>query len=560
MKKQIGLGLLTGVILTVPLTAVLYLADQWVDLPFPPFDIFNWMVRVLPGPLITFGIDLMIDSMLLFGLDVANVAKAAERAMAVLQFIGGGAAMSSVAFVILSRVRASTGIGTGLLIGALFGFPVVAISLSFSSSTVNGLVSVAWLVLAFLVWGVGLSMAFSRLNRPQPIAAADEQAAEVIDDAPEAVPSAAVDVQRVSRRQFLITMGGSAAAVTVVGAGVGSLLARQTRRSLEAEQAATMAHNSEGSSPISFPNATDALLPAPGTRPEYTPLKDHYKVFLDTEPLAVPAEGYMLPISGLVDNPVNLTLDQIYDDFESFDQFVTLSCISGRVGTTLISTTQWTGISMQDILDHVGTQSDAQFLLITSADGFHESVPLDMIRSDPRIMLCHSWDGNPLPSDHGFPLRIWLPDRFGMKQPKWIVSMELSAEDKDGYWVQRGWDAIAQVKTTSVIDTVAVDTIVESGTVPAIPIGGIAWGGDRQISKVEVRVNNGPWMEAQLRQPLSETTWVIWRFDWPFEAGEHIFDVRTYEADGTPQIEAIEEARPSGSTGYHHELARVGEG
>ena len=556
MKKLVGNGLLAGLAITVPLTAVFYLGDQWLDLPFPPFDIFNWMVRVLPGPLITFGIDMMIDTMLLLSMDVANVAKTAERIMAVLQFVGGGVGVSAVAFLILGRLRSAPGRGTGLVIGALFGFPVVAISISFSASTMPGYLSLIWLVLGFLIWGIALTGSYRRLvGQPAVADAFDEP-----DDAEVERGDVKADVQSLNRRQFLITMGAGAATITVAVAGVGAVLARATRTRQEAEQAATMAHNAEGSSPISFPNASDSLAPAPGTRPEYTPLKDHYKVFLDTEPSVVPAEGFMLPITGLVDNSVNLTLDQIYNDFDSFDQFVTLSCISGRVGTTLISTTQWTGISMQDVLDHVGTQPEAQYLLITSADGFHESVPLDMIRSDRRVMLCHSWDGNPLPSDHGFPLRIWLPDRFGMKQPKWIVSMELAAEDKTGYWVTRGWDAIAQVKTTSVIDTVAVDTIVESGTSPAIPVGGIAWGGDRQISKVEVRVNNGPWMEAELRQPLSETTWVIWRFDWPFEVGEHIFDVRTYEADGTPQIESIEEARPSGSTGYHHHLERVGEG
>ncbi len=92
------------------------------------------------------------------------------------------------------------------------------------------------------------------------------------------------------------------------------------------------------------------MSPAPGTRPEYTPVKDHYKVFLRTEPTIIPEQGYVLPITGLVANPLMLTLDDIHNNYESFDQYVTLSCISGRVGTSLISTTQWTGVSLQDIL------------------------------------------------------------------------------------------------------------------------------------------------------------------------------------------------------------------
>ncbi len=548
MKKPIRDGVLSGILLTAPMVAVLYLGDQLFDLPFPPFDLFNWMVRVLPGPLITFGIDLMIDTVLLFGLDVADVAKTAERAMAVLQFFAGGVMLATLLFVVLNWRRQKGGAVTGLLAGALFGFPLVAISLAISPSAVSGMINLMWLALVFLIWGACLGWAYARLSVPAAIAG--EQATAEREPAP--AERAAADVERLSRRQFLITMGASAATVTVVGAGVGALLARTARRELEAAQEGTMAHHAEGSAALSFPNANDPVVPAPGTRPEYTPLKDHYQVFLNTEPTVIPAEGYVLPITGLVDNPLMLTLDEIYNDYTSFDQFITLSCISGRVGTTLISTTMWTGISLQDILAEAQVQTGAAYLNIFSGDGFYESVPLELIAADRRIMLCHSWDGNPLPVDHGFPLRIWIPDRFGMKQPKWIVSMEVSAQKQQGYWVERGWDDLAQVKTTSVIDTVAVDSVVESGTRPAIPIGGIAWAGDRQISAVEVRVNNGPWSQALLRRPLSETTWVIWRFDWPFEPGDHIFDVRTYEGDGTPQIETVAEARPSGSTGYHH--------
>ncbi|MGD2158610.1 MAG: hypothetical protein PVG32_17150, partial [Anaerolineales bacterium] len=128
---------------------------------------------------------------------------------------------------------------------------------------------------------------------------------------------------------------------------------------------------------------------------------------------------------------------------------------------------------------------------------------------------------------------------------------EVTDEYREGYWVERGWDEVAQVKTTSVIDTVAVDSVYESGDQRFVPIGGIAFSGDRGISKVEVRVNGGPWQTAQLRTPLSETTWVIWRYDWPFQEGSHTFEVRCAEGDGTPQIEESTKARPDGSTGIH---------
>ena len=121
----------------------------------------------------------------------------------------------------------------------------------------------------------------------------------------------------------------------------------------------------------------------------------------------------------------------------------------------------------------------------------------------------------------------------------------------EGYWVERNWDETAQIRTTSVIDTVAVDHIVEKEGQQYIPVGGIAFAGDRGISKVEVRVDGGAWEQAQLRSPLSETTWVIWRYEWPFQTGDHTFEVRCYTAEGELQVEESTESRPDGATGIH---------
>jgi DMSO/TMAO reductase YedYZ molybdopterin-dependent catalytic subunit len=210
---------------------------------------------------------------------------------------------------------------------------------------------------------------------------------------------------------------------------------------------------------------------------------------------------------------MSLTLDDIRNNYQTHEQYVTLSCISGRIGTDLISTTQWTGASLQDILADIRPESDARYLHIRSGDCYYETVDLNLIASDERIMLAYAWDGNPIPIDHGFPLRIWIPDRYGMKQPKWITYMMLSEDDKAGYWVERGWDEVARVKATSVIDTIAGHAAYESGGRMLVPVGGIAFAGARGISQVEVRVDGGPWREARLRAPLSETTWVVWRYD-----------------------------------------------
>jgi hypothetical protein len=138
-----------------------------------------------------------------------------------------------------------------------------------------------------------------------------------------------------------------------------------------------------------------------------------------------------------------------------------------------------------------------------------------------------------------------------MKQPKWIETIEAISQWEEGYWVRRGWDKDALMRTTSVIDTVAVDDPIQRGNETLIPIGGIAHAGDRGISKVEIRVDDSEWQEAMLRDPMSETTWVIWRYDWPFVEGEHTFTVRAFEGNGLPQIEPVANVRPSGATGYH---------
>ncbi|MCA9954737.1 MAG: molybdopterin-dependent oxidoreductase [Anaerolineales bacterium] len=497
------------------------------------------MTRILPGNLITFGIDLMIDTMRLLGLSVVNLAKTGERGSAVLQFVGLSLVIGAVLFAVLHWFKVRRPALGGLITGAVVGVLMFFISRSIAQPEISPLVNGLWVLVSFLLWGWLLGLSYGRLF---PQAMAEEAAPAVAESA---------DVQVIDRRRFLIQLGASTAVLTVAGTGIGATLAR-------AEQARASAGGASiGSGNIVFPNANDPLIPVPGTRPEYTPIPEHYKVFLQTEPTIIEEADWTLPITGMVDNPRTFTLQQFRDEFESFDQFVTLTCISGRVGTGLIRTTKWTGVSAQDVLTAIGVQPDAKYLFITSGDGFYETVDLELIRNDRRIMFCYAWDDKLLPKDHGFPLRIWLPDRYGMKQPKWITGIEVTDVDQPGYWVERNWDKVARVKATSVIDTVAVDNMGLVNGQDVIPVGGIAYAGARGIGGVEVRVDGGPWQSAQLRTPLSETTWVIWRYEWPFTQGNHLFEVRCTEADGTPQIEQEHAARPDGSSGIHSFEAAV---
>jgi hypothetical protein len=274
-------------------------------------------------------------------------------------------------------------------------------------------------------------------------------------------------------------------------------------------------------------------------------------VFIRTQPTEIDGNTWQLPITGLVATPLMLSLEALRNNYEAMDQYVTLACISGRIPTDLISTTLWTGVSVQDVLADAGVQDGAQYLYITSDDGFYETVPLDLINSDRRIMFTYEWDKQPIPVDHGFPLRIWIPNRYGMKQPKWITGVEVVGEYQPGYWVERGWSREAVMNAWSFIDTIAVDSLIEDGDQQLLPIGGIAFAGDRGISQVEVQVDDGPWEQAQIREPLSSTTWVIWRYEWPFQEGEHTFAVRCTDGNGDLQVTEPNDPRPDGSTGVH---------
>ena len=535
-RPNILIGLIVGLLTTIALTAIFFLADAIVGLPFVPFDVLDWIARTLPGGLITFGIDTVVTLITTFQLgETSSAAKTAEHLMAIGGLIATGTVAAAVFFFVMNQTRTSAKNALpGLLLGLAVGIPVAIISASVNfTATTDPLLNTVWIVGVFAIWGALIGWIYDELTVETK--AQTSASAQVLD-----------------RRSFLVKVGGATATITVLGAGLGSLL-RPTPPQPQSESlaAAPLDPDALGVQPQDLPNAGDPVEPVPGTRPEYTPVEDHYRIDISARPPVLDEATYTLPIFGLVNTQVELTLADIRDNYEPMEQYVTLACISNRLGGDLTSTTKWTGVSMQQLLADVELADNAAYLRITSADGFDETLSLEMINEDERIMLAYAWDDAPLPIQNGFPLRIYIPDRFGMKQPKWITEIEVVEAYEEGYWVRRGWDEIAQMKTTSVIDTVATDAIVRRDGEFFVPVGGIAHAGARGISKVEVSVDDGDWQEAQLRSPLSETTWVIWRFEWPFVEGSHTFRVRTYDGNGTLQVMESQPSRPSGATGVH---------
>ena len=537
-RPSLWLGALVGALLTLALTAILFLADMVAGLPFIPFDVFDFVSRNLPGPLLTFGIDAMVDTIIAMNMgEVSTAAKTAEQLMGLGGFVALGIVVSALFFAGLNRGKTrARSLNPGLILGLGFGALMMLISLQVNlTATAAMIAQVIWVLLSFAVWGAAANWIYNDLAHSEAKTKTDPETGETIA------------VEALDRRQFLVRIGGASAVLTVIGAGLGAFIGnRPGEGQVVGELAAGDAGSGDG-----LPNIQDNLEPAPGTRPEYTPLDEHYRIDISSRPPVIDSGEWRLDVTGLVDNPVSLSLQGLYDQFERVDRFVTLSCISNRIGGSLISTTKWSGFRMNDFLDLVQPQDDAVALKITGADGFDEYVMLDVIRADDRIMFAYEWDDQPLKQKHGFPLRIYIPDRYGMKQPKWIEAIEFVDTWQEGYWVRRGWSVEAMVNTTSVVDAIAADAILKDDDGYIVPIGGIAYSGAKQISRVEISVNDGDWQEARIRQPLSELTWVIWRYDWRFQEGEYRFAVRAYDGDGNLQSLEQRGTRPDGATGVH---------
>ena len=563
MKRiSIGLSILIGVLLIAPLLAILFLANTLVGTPFPPTVLFDFMSRQLPGPILTFGIDSIVA--VVRGLNLGptdTTAKLAEQIMAVGLMTVIGVILSVIYFAIAPRFvkRPETVNRDSQMVGRIFGvvaaLPIVLIVLAYdTSSALPWLVTAIWLLVVFLMWGELHGIIYARLA--QPLAMTESISADpgkldyvppmMRNEAPAAVATTDASVAVLNRRQFLIQLGGTAALITVAGTGLSAWL----NASRAAAEIADIAATDPSLATFARPDETSLLKPAPGTRLEYTPLDTFYRIDINSGDYPhIKEADYALEITGLVENATPIKLADLRANYEKQSQYITMSCISNPLGGDLIGTTKWTGISMQDLLKTVKPQPGATHIKITAADGFYETVALDVINNDPKCMLAYDWDDQPLSDLHGFPLRIHIPNRYGMKQPKWITGMEFVADWEPGFWVDRGWDKEALVRATSVIDTVATKEIITDGDKKLVPVGGIAWAGTRGISKVEVSIDEGDWHEAQLRTPLSEKTWVLWRYDWPYQEGTHTFAVRCYEGDGTMQLVDEAGVHPSGATG-----------
>ncbi|NUT48838.1 MAG: molybdopterin-dependent oxidoreductase, partial [Saccharothrix sp.] len=354
---------------------------------------------------------------------------------------------------------------------------------------------------------------------------------------------AEVDDSGSGRRRFLITSAAVAAA-----AGVGAVAGRFAggRVDVEASRRAIRLTPDVAAPPV--PAGADFA--EAGTPGFITPNADFYRV--DTA-LSVPrlrARDWRLRVHGLVDRELVLT----YDDLLSrplVERTISLCCVSNEVGGPYLSTADFIGVSLRDILVEAGVRPGADQLATRSADGWTCGTPVDtVLEPDRGALLAIGMNGEPLPVEHGFPVRMVVPGLYGfVSATKWLVDAELTTfADFDAYWVKRGWARRAPIKTMSRVDRPKPFERVSAGTFVA---AGVAWAQHTGVDAVEVRLDGGPWRAATLSREVDVDTWRMWRVELDLRAGSHTLEVRATDRAGRTQTAERAEPVPDGATGWH---------
>jgi hypothetical protein len=288
-----------------------------------------------------------------------------------------------------------------------------------------------------------------------------------------------------------------------------------------------------------------------GLAHEITPTEDFYEVSKNAFDPAIDVRGWTFEITGLVDAPLSYTYDQL-KSLPAVEQYATLECISNEVGGNLIGNALWRGVRLKDLLDSAVLKAGVVDVVLRAADGYTDSIPLDRAIAEGTL-LAYEMNGAPLTPVHGFPLRLIVPGIFGMKNVKWITGIEAVDFDFKGYWQTRGWDDRAEYKTMSRIDS-------PNGSARApVTLAGVAFAGDRAISKVEVSTDGGrTWQPAVLKPSLSSYSWVLWHYEWSAtESGARRITTRATDGNGIVQTAELATPIPNGASGYHQRVIQV---
>jgi len=340
------------------------------------------------------------------------------------------------------------------------------------------------------------------------------------------------------RRGFLQLSAGIALGTVAVG-GLSRLVGGKRTAVAEARESLRL--------PLPSSLAAPAGVQADGAVPWATPNETFYRI--DTAlsvPLVAP-DDWQLRIHGMVDREITLSFADLVKR-RVVHKWVTLCCVSNEVGGDLIGNALWSGVLLKDLLAEAAPAADADAVLATSHDGWTCGTPLETMTDDRQSLLAFAMNGEPLPVEHGFPVRVVVPGLYGyVSATKWVVDLEVSRFDRfDAYWTPRGWSELGPIKTASRIDRPRSEA--KAGQVV---VAGVAWHQHVGISAVEVRVDGGPWQRATLAADGGIDTWRQWHWTWDAPRGNHVLQVRAIDAEGNPQTEDEAPPAPDGATGLH---------
>jgi DMSO/TMAO reductase YedYZ molybdopterin-dependent catalytic subunit len=425
----------------------------------------------------------------------------------------------------------------------LIGVFGVVGAIAASTRANSSLLSAAPSAIAAIAGVLALQFLIPRLPAADsPDAATTDVAGTGTDDASAATTDGPAP-SGIDRRRFLGWAGGAAALGALAALG-GYALQAGARAVTAVREAITLpAPTATATVP------TGAELGIDGLAPVITPNGEFYRI--DTA-LAVPAvdpSGWSLRIHGMVDREVTITWDELLA-LPLAESITTLACVSNEVGGGLIGNAVWLGHPIRDLLARAGPSDDADMVLSRSVDGFTASTPLEVLTDERDAILAVGMNGEPLPAEHGFPVRMVVPGLYGyVSATKWVVDLEVTRFDEaSAYWTDRGWSERGPVKLQSRIDVPRRGQSVSAGTVV---VAGVAWYQHVGIEGVEVQVDDGEWRDATLATAISDDTWVQWRFDWNAPAGTHTVRVRATGADGEVQTAKRQGVVPDGATGLH---------
>ncbi|MCW2701714.1 MAG: oxidoreductase molybdopterin binding protein [Blastococcus sp.] len=348
------------------------------------------------------------------------------------------------------------------------------------------------------------------------------------------------------RRRFFLTSGVAVGVAALAGGG-GRLLQRRFDVAAARDQ---LALPRPASPAAALPAGADLSRRVDGITPLFTTNREFYRVDTAISVPQVRPADYRLSMTGMFDFPRSYTLRDLMGRSDLIERDITLTCVSNEIGGRLAGTARWLGVPLGALLRENGVASGSDQLVCRSVDGMTIGAPTRSALEVEDAMLAFGMNGEPLPVEHGFPVRMLIPGLYGyVSACKWLADIEATTYDAfDAYWVQRGWAEDGPIKVASRIDTPAHLRAFDAGR---RAIGGVAWAQTRGIDRVEVKVDDENWVEAELSPQVGADLWRQWMLPHHFRAGPHTVTVRATTTDGETQTDDRADPFPDGASGWH---------